>query len=86
MTYIPLKETKVERLKVKGVHDGPVDSGIGEMEVDDGALVQKIDWYILSILFFAYFLQFLDKVASVREFPLRHQKVPTPYGHSSRIL
>jgi hypothetical protein len=38
-----LKENEDEKLKVQGVHDGPVDSGIGEREVDDRALVQKID-------------------------------------------
>lgn len=35
-------------------------------EMDDGAeaaLVRKIDWRIMPTLFFAYFLQFLDKVA-----------------------
>lgn len=29
----------------------------------EATLVRKIDWQIIPTLFFAYFLQFLDKVA-----------------------
>jgi hypothetical protein len=33
-----------------------------DTEVNEVALVRKIDWHIVPILFAAYFLQFLDKV------------------------
>ena len=33
-----------------------------DLEVNETALVRKIDWHIVPILFVAYFLQFLDKV------------------------
>ena len=33
-----------------------------DLEVNETALVRKIDWHIVPILFAAYFLQFLDKV------------------------
>ena len=32
-------------------------------ELKDAALLRKIDWRILPIMFLAYFLQFLDKVS-----------------------
>lgn len=35
---------------------------VDDLEVNEAALVRKIDWHIVPILFAAYFLQFLDKV------------------------
>jgi hypothetical protein len=35
---------------------------VGEME-SDRALLRRIDWRILPIMFLTYFLQFLDKVS-----------------------
>ena len=32
------------------------------VEINDKALVRKIDWRVLPIMFLIYFLQFLDKV------------------------
>jgi hypothetical protein len=39
-----------------------VDYALGEME-SDRALLRRIDWRILPIMFLTYFLQFLDKVS-----------------------
>ncbi|KAL2809069.1 MFS general substrate transporter [Aspergillus granulosus] len=39
-----------------------VDYAVGEME-SDRALLRRIDWCILPIMFLTYFLQFLDKVS-----------------------
>jgi hypothetical protein len=38
------------------------DCALGEME-SDRALLRRIDWRILPIMFLTYFLQFLDKVS-----------------------
>lgn len=51
--------------KMKPVEETAVpleDYTLGELE-DDKALVRKIDWQILPLMFMTYFLQFLDKVA-----------------------
>lgn len=38
------------------------DYGVGDLH-NDGALMRRIDWRILPIMFFTYFLQFVDKVS-----------------------
>ena len=53
--------------------EAPASVKGGEVEaprsiVSDGAILRKIDWNILPVMFLVYFLQFLDKVAlNVRE-------------------
>ncbi|PYH46052.1 putative MFS transporter [Aspergillus saccharolyticus JOP 1030-1] len=50
-------ETKAEKEKLAAV-----DYGLGQLQ-DDSALMRRVDWRILPIMFLSYFLQFLDKVA-----------------------
>jgi hypothetical protein len=38
------------------------DTRIEQVPVCDAALLRRIDWRIIPIMFLAYFLQFLDKV------------------------
>ncbi|KAI2901854.1 hypothetical protein CBS11852_2420 [Aspergillus niger] len=50
-----MTDTKEEKLAA-------IDYGLGDLH-DDSALLRRIDWRILPIMFLTYFLQFLDKVA-----------------------
>ncbi|OOF91769.1 hypothetical protein ASPCADRAFT_399674 [Aspergillus carbonarius ITEM 5010] len=50
-----MTDTKAEKLAA-------VEYGLGDL-YDDSALLRRIDWRILPIMFLTYFLQFLDKVA-----------------------
>ncbi|PYH29651.1 MFS general substrate transporter [Aspergillus neoniger CBS 115656] len=50
-----MSDTKEEKLAT-------IDYGLGDLH-DDSALLCRIDWRILPIMFLTYFLQFLDKVA-----------------------
>lgn len=50
-----MSDTKEEKLAT-------IDYGLGDLH-DDSALLRRIDWRILPIMFLTYFLQFLDKVA-----------------------
>lgn len=40
-----------------------VEYGISEDVPDDTALMRRVDWRILPVMFLTYFLQFLDKVS-----------------------
>ena len=50
-----MTDTKEEKLAA-------IDYGLGDLH-HDSALLRRIDWRILPIMFLTYFLQFLDKVA-----------------------
>ena len=40
-----------------------VEYDISEDVPDDTALMRRVDWRILPVMFLTYFLQFLDKVS-----------------------
>lgn len=39
------------------------DYALGSVADDDKKLLRKIDWKILPIMFFTYFLQMIDKIS-----------------------
>jgi hypothetical protein len=43
--------------------DPSEDCGLGSLSVDDRRLMRKVDWQILPIMFFTYFLQMIDKIS-----------------------
>jgi hypothetical protein len=49
-------DTKDNRLSDK------VDYAVGDCH-DDTALLRRIDWRILPVMFLTYFLQFVDKIS-----------------------
>lgn len=49
-------DTKDNRLPDK------VDDAVGDCH-DDTALLRRIDWRILPVMFLTYFLQFVDKIS-----------------------
>jgi hypothetical protein len=53
---------KDTQMDTKDEKRASVDYAVGEME-SDRALLRRIDWRILPIMFLTYFLQFLDKVS-----------------------
>ena len=57
VTKESLRSDTKSLMTTNSVVDDPDDSAINET-----ALVRKIDWHIVPIMFAAYFLQFLDKV------------------------
>ncbi|KAL3478284.1 major facilitator superfamily domain-containing protein [Aspergillus californicus] len=54
-------DTSKRRLSLRTSHEDS-SNGFQEAEVSDRALLRRIDWRILPIMFLTYFLQFLDKV------------------------
>ena len=64
-----MTDTKAEKLAA-------VEYGLGDL-YDDSALLRRIDWRILPIMFLTYFLQFLDKVALNVSPPLPPTQMPT---------
>ena len=40
-----------------------VEYAVSEEVLDDTALMRRVDWRILPVMFLRYFLQFLDKVS-----------------------
>lgn len=43
--------------------DSPEDCSFGTLTMDDKRLLRKVDWQILPIMFFTYFLQMIDKIS-----------------------
>lgn len=43
--------------------DLPEDCSLGTLTMDDKRLLRKVDWQILPIMFFTYFLQMIDKIS-----------------------
>jgi hypothetical protein len=52
--------------------DSPLEEDLDEIrDVDEKALLRRIDWRIVPIMFFCYIMQFVDKVlVNVRWFAL----------------
>jgi hypothetical protein len=36
---------------------------LGTLTMEDKRLLRKVDWHILPIMFFTYFLQMIDKIS-----------------------
>jgi hypothetical protein len=45
-----------------GSNDHIASDAAHDIDVNESALIRKIDWRLVPTLFMAYFLQFLDKV------------------------
>jgi hypothetical protein len=43
--------------------DSPEDCSLGTLTMEDKRLLRKVDWHILPIMFFTYFLQMIDKIS-----------------------
>ncbi|CAI7588924.1 unnamed protein product [Penicillium pancosmium] len=43
--------------------NSPEDCSLGTLTMDDKRLLRKVDWHILPIMFFTYFLQMIDKIS-----------------------
>jgi hypothetical protein len=56
MTMDMKLDTKETRISDK------IDYAVGDCH-DDTALLRRVDWRILPVMFLTYFLQFLDKVS-----------------------
>ncbi|KAL4899374.1 hypothetical protein BDW74DRAFT_183772 [Aspergillus multicolor] len=50
-------------MDAKHAKKASAEYAVGEMDLSDQALLRRIDWRILPIMFLTYFLQFLDKVS-----------------------
>lgn len=52
---------KKDELDVK--LNSPDDCSLGTLTMDDKRLIRKVDWQIMPIMFFTYFLQMIDKIS-----------------------
>lgn len=43
--------------------DLPEDCSLGTLTMDDKRLIRRVDWQIMPIMFFTYFLQMIDKIS-----------------------